>query len=86
MKKRSETPLETRPERVGAIRRLLSEQLAALMQEATQPLSSNFEMASAVLDRLDPEGKVPALIRIAAAQQLVYEIGRITEYPRRRHW
>jgi hypothetical protein len=84
VKTRSEPPLETRQARVGAIRRLLSKELAALMLEATKPLSSNYEIAAAVLDRLDPAREVPELIRAASLQQLTYEIGRITTRPRRR--
>jgi endonuclease V-like protein UPF0215 family len=78
---KTETPLQTRQARVKLIQKLLSQELLAMMG-ASVALPSNFALAEAVVGRLDPEGKTPELLKIAALQQLAYEIGR-TERPRR---
>jgi hypothetical protein len=74
--------LRTREERVKIIRKLLSQELAALMEEARTPLPTNFDLACAVIERLDPDGKANSLLKLAALQQLVFEINE-TERPRR---
>jgi hypothetical protein len=69
--------LPDRKARLNRIKELVLAELAAIARDwPDMSFDSNDHLARSILNRLDPHEKIPELVRVAATQQIAYELNR----------
>jgi len=62
----------------SVVRELLTQEMVGMLREDNGPLRpTNETLARVIVDRLDPDSRAKPLLRLAAMQQIAYQLDRI---------